>query len=344
MSPREIAPGTERALELYGDFWFNGEPLPMLALRGNVVLLEFWDYTCCHSLRSLPYLEAWRKKYSEQGLSIIGVHTPKFTFGRDPLNVQHAIERLGIKYPVVTDNEQLLWGRYSCREWPTRFVVDKNGFLRAQWTGDGNYSGVEHLLQTMMFDARLLDDFSDPVEPFCEMDRPGAIAYRATPDLRPGYVGGSIGNVEGTAPESTIRYVDPLLYYEGRLYLDGDWRISRENISLEGPGSVILKYSGAEGTAVLAMPKGRHSEVTVVQDAAYLTNDTKGDDVRIGPDGRSTIDVDGPRMYQLVRNRGFGDHVLRLTGADAGLEVFSFGFISGAMQEMVSDGGHDDHK
>jgi len=341
MSPREYMAGTHRAQELYGDFWFNTEPFPLLGLRGSVVLLEFWDFTCPFSVRMVPYLEAWKRKYAEAGLVVVGVHVPKFAFGRDPMRVERALARLGVTAPVVTDNEQVLWSRYEVREWPTRFIIDKDGFIRAQFVGEGNALAVEHMLQTMLCDAGGLSDFPDLVEPLYDVDRPGAVLCRATPELRAGYLRGSIGNVEGAIPESAARYTDPSLYIEGRMYLSGTWRSGRESMILEDSGSVIVNYSASEVTAVLRATAGRPVALMVHQDAAPLADDQRGNDVVTSPEGKSLVMVDEPRLYHLVRNREFGDHILRLASTTPDIEVFGFGFVSGAIPEFVQDRRHE---
>lgn len=340
MSPREFMAGTHRAHELYGDFWFNTEPIPLLGLRGNVVLMEFWDFTCPSSLRMIPYLEAWKTKYADAGLVIVGVHVPRFTFGRDPIAVERALTRLGVTYPVLTDNEQVLWSRYEAREWPTRYVIDKDGFIRAQFSGGGNALVIEHMLQTMLCDAGGLTDFPDPVDPLYDVDRPGAVICRATPELRAGYLRGSIGNVEGSVPESATRYTDPFLYLEGRLYLSGTWRSGRESLTLEETGSLIVNYSATEVTAVLRAPAGQQAVLNIVQDSASLTDEHRGRDVVSAPDGQTVVTVEEPRLYHLVRNREVGEHILRLTSGVPGTEVYGFGFLGGTIPEFVQERRH----
>lgn len=345
MSPREYIRGEHRAQELYGDFWFNSEPLPLMALRGGVVLLEFWDHTCCRSLRSIPYLESWKQKYSEAGLTVVGVHSPRFAFGHDPGNVDRAIKHLGISYPVVMDNDHLIWSRYDNRMWPTRYLLDRDGFLRYQFVGDTDYPHTEHAIQMLLCAAGGLTDFPELTEPYMAVDRPGVVTYKATSDLYAGYLRGSVGNVEGSVPEAGTGYTDPKMYFEGRLYLDGAWTSSKESLdSLAGQdrqGSVIMRYTAAEATGVLGSTPGKVKIVEVRQNDSYLSAEQAGEDVVLQPDGRSITRVEEPRMYRLVRNRGFGDHVLRLTGTGPGLSVFAFGFLSGVIPEFVPSAGNE---
>jgi hypothetical protein len=243
------------------------------------------------------------------------------------------------------DNDQLIWSRYENRTWPTRYLLDRDGFIRYQFAGDTDYAGTEHAIQTLLCAAGGLTDFPELTEPFRDLDRPGAVTYRATPDLHAGYLRGSVGNVEGSVPESVTGYEDPLVYFEGRLYLDGAWISGRESLNSVMGGNrqcaVILRYTAAEATVVLGLTSGKQKEVEVRQDGSFLTAEQTGDDVIIGTDGRSIVRVDGPRMYHLVRNRGFGDHVLHLTATGPGLSVFAFGFLSGVIPEFVTSAGHE---
>ena len=115
-----------RVPEIYGDFWFNSDPIPLGALRGYVILIDFWDYTNQHCLRTLPYLQEWHRRYADKGLVTIGVHTPEFPFARDPINVREAIEKLSIRFPVVMDNDYIIWGAFRNRKWPTKYLIDKD--------------------------------------------------------------------------------------------------------------------------------------------------------------------------------------------------------------------------
>jgi hypothetical protein len=141
------------AHELYGDFWFNSEPVPISALHGRVILLDFWDYADCSSLRALPYTKEWYRRYAAFGLVVVGVHTPKFPFGRNPGHVERAINRLSIEYPVVMDNESMIWSSYGNRLWPTKILVDKDGFVRCIVAGEGNYGAMEQAIHSLLYGA-----------------------------------------------------------------------------------------------------------------------------------------------------------------------------------------------
>jgi thiol-disulfide isomerase/thioredoxin len=341
MTIHEYPVRTIRAHELYGDVWFNGDPVPVAGQRGGVVLLCFWDYSCTLSMHVIPYLKEWHRKYGPHGLVTVGVHTPKFPFGRDPERVDRAIRRLGIGFPVVTDNGMHIWERYSVRLWPTICVIDKDGSVRFVNEGEGNILATERALQTMMLDARLLDETLELTPPLRDVDRPGAACYRSTPELFGGYTRGTVGNVEGAVPEATTTYRDPGIYMDGRLYLAGNWMSGREALHGEVaenlPSSVIVQYSAMEAQGVLMPGEKGPAIVTVEQDGLPLTADIRGSDVRIDVGGKSTMLVDDARLYRIVRNTRHGDHVLRLTAEGGGFVVYSMTFVASVIPELIPD-------
>lgn len=327
--------------ELYGDFWFNSEPVPISALRGRVILLDFWDYTCCSSLRALPYVAEWYKRYNRLGLTVVGVHTPKFPFGKNPNHVQHAIERLGIEYPLVMDNESMIWYSYSNRVWPTKHLIDKDGFVRCTVTGEGNYGALEQAIHSLLYSAGVVEEMPLIMDPLRELDRTGVISYRATPELFAGYLKGSIGNVEGLVPESIVEYADPKIYFDGRFYLEGDWLNDRNSLRSQADEDrechIIVNYQGLEVNAVLNTEDGKQIDLLVKQDERFLTSENKGDDVRIDNDGRSLVSVAEPKMYSIVKNREFGEHVLRITTRSNACGLYSLSFVSSVIPEMISN-------
>jgi len=339
MTAFEMLPQTIRARELYGDFWFNSEPVPVAALRGQVILIHIWDYTSLGCLRTLPYVKEWQRKYREYGLVVVGVHTPRFAFGKNPEHVQRAIKQWDIQYPVVMDNEAVIASHYSCTHWPTMVLIDKDGFIRLQNAGEGNYTGVEHGLQTLLYHAGVGEELPLIMEPVREADRQGAVLYRGTPELFAGYARGSIGNVEGYGPESIVPYEDPGIYLNGRFYVDGSWRNEKECLRFEGTcGHIILEYEALEISAVMKPEGDASARATLTQDGRPLEAGMCGEDVHILPQGESMVCVDTPRMYALVHNREHGRHLLRI-GVDApGLSIYAFSFAAGTIPELVSNG------
>ncbi len=337
----DIQPQTIRARELYGDFWFNSEPVPVSALRGSVILIQFWDYTCASCIRSLPYVKEWQKTYEAYGLTVVGVHTPRFPFGQNPEEVEKALHRFGIKYPVVMDNVALIAANYDSRTWPTFFLVDKNGFIRFRKEGEGNYAATEHIIQSLLYDAGVGEELPLPMEAVRDIDKVGAVCYRATPEILTGYLRGSIGNVEGYSPESVVAYADPGIYLDGRFYAVGDWMNGRDSLRLDEPrggeGRIILDYQALEVQGVLRREGKGKVEVEVRQDDHFLTSETRGEDVRLASDGRSYLVVTEPRLYSIVKNREYGEHVLMLTAHSNAFAVYSFAFLTAVIPELVSN-------
>ena len=132
--------------------WLNSEPLTPAGLRGKVVLVDFWTYTCINWLRTLPYVRAWAVKYADAGLTVVGVHTPELTEEYNLDNVRHELPSLGIKYPVVTDNDYKTWKAYHVEAWPTIFVIDKQGRIRWEHVGEGRYEETETVIRTLLAD------------------------------------------------------------------------------------------------------------------------------------------------------------------------------------------------
>jgi thiol-disulfide isomerase/thioredoxin len=341
MTMRDILPQTDRARELLGDFWFNSDPVPLAALRGQVILLEFWDCTSAACVRTFPYVIEWRRRYKNSGLVVVGVHTPRFSFGKHPEHVQGAIARLGIDFPVVMDNESLIASNYGCRSIPELVFIDKDGFIRYRSAGEGNYGAIEHSLQALLYNAGVSEELPMVMEPLRNADSAGAVCYRATPELHAGYLRGSLGNVEGYSPESVVGYNDPGIYLDGRFYADGEWMNGRDFFRLERSngkeGHIIVPYQGLDVDSVLAPEGAKQVEITVRQDDGYLSAANRGDDVRIDAKGRSFIVVDEPRLYNLVRNREYGEHVLKLGGGNKRFSLYTVSFSTAVIAEVISN-------
>lgn len=335
----EILQRQFRAPEVYGDYWFNSDPVVMAGLRGYTVLVDFWSYTSLPCLNTLPYLKEWHRRYEERGLVILGVHSPEFAFARDAVNVRRAIEKLGIKYAVVMDNDFIAWGAYRNMAWPTKYLVDKNGFIRYLHSGEGSYQNFEHSIQSLLNESGYQHDLPLVMDPVRESDRPGAICYKATSDILTGWQRGTIGNIEGYAPESTMHYEDPGFYIEGRIYLHGNWLNSRDFLKLEESegtmGYLTLTYAAKEVYAVIKPEGEKNFQMFVQQDDAYLTRENAGEDIRFDEEGKSFVRVDEAKLFHLVRNKGYGEHKLRLSTRSNGFAMYSISFVSCAIPESV---------
>ncbi len=327
--------------------WLNGRPLTPDQLRGQVVLIDFWDYTCINCLRTLPYLKQWQQRYAKHGLVVIGIHTPEFRFAQFRTHLEAAIAEYEIPYPILLDNQQQNWSQFATKAWPTKFLIDPGGYIRFKRQGEGYYRETERAIQMLL---RLRQpDISLPalLPPLRAEDRSGAVCYRPTPELYAGFqggglFGGALGNPEGYMPNSSVIYRLPPVktWQEGQFFVDGIWRAWPEALAFAGEqgGEIVLPYSAVSVNAVLAptadpveaalgmKPTEADPVVEVVQDGRFLTNGQAGSDVMFGENGRSIVRVDRPRLINLVNNPDFGSHTLRLTFQARGLALYAFTF------------------
>lgn len=328
-----------RAPGFLGEFWFNSEPFVLSDLQGQVVLVHFWDYASPASLRSLPYIKTWSEKYADYGLTVVGVHTPEFAFGREYGNIHEAIQRTGIRYPVIADNDALVWAAYGNRSRPTTCLIDKDGFLRFTMSGEGRYDQIERMLQSLLTETGIHGALPEFTPPLYETDVPGVVCYRATPEIALGYLRGTLGNPEGFSPESTIEYGDGAFLLPGRLYLRGKWLSERESMLFAGAdsdeGSATVLYQAKEVSAVLAPEGPEPCTVRVEQDGRALPEDSLGLDARRSADGVATVLVERPGVFHLVRNASFGEHVLTLKVTGRPVRIFLLSFVTSPILEAL---------
>lgn len=324
--------------------WRNTpHPLTREGLRGRVVLVDFWDFSCVNCVRSLPYLRAWHERYGEHGLVIVGVHTPEFRFGLARSAVDSAITRYDLRYPILLDNDEETWQRYANKAWPTRYLIDADGYIRLQRQGEGYYQEIEeaiqHLLRLRAPSLRL----PPLLEPLRAVDAPGASCYRATPELYAGYQGGglygsALGNAEGYARQAAILYGLPEKREPGQFYIDGFWRAGPETLTCAGQtGKIVVPYEGAGANAVLSpsddnvallldLPGSSPARVELLDEGQPVAPDEAGKDVRHDDAGRAWLHVDSPRLYALTRYGDHGRHELTLVCHDPGLSLYTFTF------------------
>ncbi|MGD1045393.1 MAG: redoxin domain-containing protein [Bacteroidota bacterium] len=336
----ELEPKHIHAPELYGSFWLNSKPISLRDHSGEVVLVDFWDYTCVNCIRTLPYIQEWQKKYKAFGLTIVGVHTPEFEFAASPERVQKAIEKFKITYPVMLDNEAIIWNVYSIRYWPTRCLIDRDGYIRFVQHGEGGYVEFERALQQLLSEAGSHGELPALTVPFREEDHAGAVCFRPTSELYLGYLRGALGNTEGYNPESTLEYTDPGIYLPERIYATGKWMNERQCLRFDGSGgedgAILLPYQAREVNAVMGSRDGSICEVAVQQNSQPLREEISGEDIIQFPKQLSSFFVDTPRMYMIVRNKEFGSHLLKLTTSNPNLEIYSFSFTTSVIPELIS--------
>lgn len=320
-----------RAPEI-GRVWLNSPPLSFRQLRGRVVLVDFWDYTCVNCIRTLPYVQAWHERYGSKGLTVIGVHTPEFTFAQYESNVERGIREFGLTYPIVVDSDREIWKAFANRYWPTKYLLDKDGYLRYAQFGEGAYRETEEAIRELLREINPALAFSPLMEPVRAEDHPGAACYRPSRELYLGHGRGRIGNEGGFQVDSIAEYSLPAELQEDCFYAKGRWASTAEYMESTGEGEhlLLMKYEGAGVNLVMAAPRGSSCEVVIRQDGKSLPRTQKTADVRfriVNGSEESYIAVQQARMYQLVNNHDFGSHVLELTCAP-GLAAFAFTFTS----------------
>jgi thiol-disulfide isomerase/thioredoxin len=326
-----VEPGKVRAPEI-GRVWLNSPPLSFRQLRGRVVLVDFWDYTCSNCIRTLPYVQAWHDRYREKGLTVIGVHTPEFTFAQYESNVERGVRDFGLTYPIVIDSNYEIWKLFACRCWPTKYLIDKDGYLRFAQFGEGAYDEFEHGIQELLREIDPNIELPAIMNPLRDEDRPGARCYRATSELYLGHRRGKIGNLGGFKEDAIAGYAWSREAEEGVFYLAGEWASTAEYMESSGSGEhrIALKYSARGVNLVMASPRTASCDVVILQDGAALTPRQATTDTRFRATEEkeeSYIPVTNPRMYALVDNPDFGTHTIELN-CPAGLAAFAFTFTS----------------
>jgi thiol-disulfide isomerase/thioredoxin len=333
-----VEKGQVRAPEI-GRVWLNSPPLSFRQLRGRVVLVDFWDYTCVNCIRTLPYVQAWHERYREKKLTVIGVHTPEFTFAQYEFNVERGIREFGLTYPVVVDSNREIWKAFANRYWPTKYLLDKDGYLRYGHFGEGGYGECEQVIQELIHEIDPGITLPGIMEALREEDHPGAVCYRPSGELYLGHRRGRIGNEGGFQEDQVADYEFAGKLEENLFYASGRWASTGEYFEAagEGPHVLKLKYEGSAVNLVMAAPRGAAAEVRVLQDGKPLARSQATKDIRFrnsGAASESCVVVDSARMYALVENHEFGEHELELL-CDPGIAAFAFTF-TGCVDPVAS--------
>jgi len=296
--------------------WFNtpgGKPLSLRSLRGRVVLVDFWTYSCINCLRTLPYLTAWDRTYRKDGLTIVGVHSPEFPFEKEAGNVEEAVKRNGIHYPVVQDNDLATWSAYGNQYWPSEYFVDTHGRVRAADYGEGEYGEKEKIIRELLAEA------GRPVAKHDSGARGiAASAGVSTPET---YLGAA------RAERFTNPMLSPGSHDFGRapapgpneFAYGGRWRVTLESATAERDASLRLNFGARRVYLVLGSP-GHARRVRVLLDGKPIPASLAGADVRDG-----SVEVTSQRLYELVNLPAVGHHVLTLE-PEAGVMAYSFTF------------------
>jgi len=297
--------------------WFNtdGERLSIERLTGEenrVVLLDFWTYTCINCIRTLPHLRTWDAAYRDDGLTIVGVHSPEFTFERDPENVARAIDEFGIEYPVVQDNEFGTWNAYGNRFWPAKYLIGADGQVRYVHFGEGAYEETEAAIRSLLAEAGRKPD-SRGTQPRAETAARGL----ATPET---YLGWERASGFADTPRPGERdYEAPAELRPNEFALDGRWRVDGESATAVADASVSLRFQARRVFLVLSSTGGP-GKVRLHLDGEPVRPRLAGADVRGG-----ALSVREQRLYRLIELPRVGEHTLALE-FDPGVTGYAFTF------------------
>jgi thiol-disulfide isomerase/thioredoxin len=314
-SERREMPSLDGAVE-----WLNSEPLNPSGLRGHVVVVDFWTLTCINWLRTEPYVRAWSRAYRDDGLVVIGVHTPEFSFEHQVDLVRRATQARSIDYPVAVDNDYAIWTAFDNHYWPALYFIDAAGFIRAQHFGEGQYQESESLIQRLLgVDRELVSPVGVGVEAAADWD------HLRTPETYLGYErGANFASPGGAAQGRRQSYQLPSDLGLNQWALGGEWTVGREKIVLDQPGGTIgFRFRARDAHLVLSAEAREPIPFRVLVDG---TSPGPSHGVDTDQDGAGILG-DG-RLYHLVRQHGaVRERLLEVTFGAAGAEgyVFTFG-------------------
>ncbi|MBI4276263.1 redoxin domain-containing protein [Candidatus Uhrbacteria bacterium] len=294
-----------------GGQWFNSDPLTLAGLRGKVVVIDFWTYSCINCQRTLPYLRRWHTTYKDKGLVIIGVHAPEFEFEKSSSNVKKAIADFQLTYPIVQDNDFQTWRAYKNRYWPAKYFIDKDGYVRYSHFGEGAYDESEEMIRALLEEAGATMESGDVENPTYEN-------YARTPEI---YLGSARmeynASPETLARDALATYSAPATLPRNQFALSGAWVVTSEYAAPRAGARLTLNFESKEVFLVMR-PSHGSAKVRVLVDGQqqYLGADAV--------DGRVTVDAD--RLYTLVALPTPGQHTLTLEFEDDSAELYAFTF------------------
>lgn len=294
-----------------GGVWFNSEPLTLAELKGRVVIIDFWTYSCINCQRTLPYLRQWYEKYRDKGLVIIGVHSPEFEFEKNPKNVQQAITDFGLTYPIMQDNDFATWKAYNNHYWPAKYFIDKEGQIRHTHFGEGEYDESEKVIQELLKEAGAQDITS-------EIDNPTYQITSKTPETYLGYERmQNFASPEDITQNALATYTTPTNLGKNQVSFEGSWNVMGEYANPQQGAKLLLNFDAKEVFLVM------RSKSTSTRVKVYLDGKLQnfGDDNKNG-----IVTVDTDRLYKLINLPTPGRHILRLEFEDSNVELYAFTF------------------
>jgi cytochrome c biogenesis protein CcdA/thiol-disulfide isomerase/thioredoxin len=306
--------------------WLNSPPLSSKALRGKVVLIDFWTYSCINCLRALPYVEGWAAKYKDAGLVVIGVHTPEFAFEKERSNVEKAVRDLKVTYPVAIDSDYQIWRAFHNEYWPAHYFIDGKGRIRYHHFGEGEYDESEEVIRELLKENGAQLPASEPIS----VSAAGALAApdtadRHSPETYVGYHRAEhFASTEKIAQDSKRTYTPQPRLSLNQWALGGTWNVGEESAVLQtAPGKIIFRFHARDLHLVLGTTKnGKPVRFTVKLDGT-----APGDDHGADVDNNGSGSVQDHRLYQLIRQKGpVEDRTFEIEFLDPGVQAFAFTF------------------
>ncbi|MDD2866226.1 MAG: redoxin domain-containing protein [Candidatus Omnitrophica bacterium] len=320
----------ERAKEFISpEGYVNTEPFRLSDVIGKkVILIDFWTYSCINCQRTLPYLTAWDAKYGPEGLLIIGVHAPEFGFEKVYDNVAAAVKKAGIRYPVILDNAHANMRLYDTLYWPTKYLIDIDGFIVDKHVGEGGYGQTEQVIRRLLEERRRVLHIQEATPSGSLVKPHGAedvdFGSIGTPEI---YLGaettrGNFGSPEGLEQGRAVRYVLPEAFTPNQVYLGGEWFNDADHLRLQSAtGKLVLIYNAKSVNLVAGAP-GAGARLLVKIDGRYIGQSYSCEDVGEG----GMIKVSGQDIYHIVCGQGYGRHKLEIEVDGPGLSVYAFTF------------------
>ena len=306
--------------------WLNTQPLTAEGLRGKVVLVAFWTYTCLNWLRTLAYVRAWAEKYEDRGLVVVGVHTPEFPFERDVDNVRQAANDMNVGYPIALDSDYDVWRAFSNRYWPAVYIADAEGRIRHHQFGEGGYDDCERAIQQLLREAGVDGIADDLVALIPEgLEAQADWTNLRSPETYLGYAQGqNFASHGGAEIGRRAAYEAPETLMLNQWALSGDWTIESGASVLNAPeGRIVFRFHARDVHLVMG-PPARDASVPF---RVLLDGEPPGGAHGLDVDERGEGTLDQQRLYQLIRQGGsIADRTFEITFRAAGAEAYVFPF------------------